>query len=85
MPGDPQDVRATPINSSSIHVVWKPPKSKDQNGVIRGYHIHIQEVSEKVGKISFSLFSQVETNKNFTKFLLIQKIVFNIFINKFLN
>ncbi|XP_051170943.1 tyrosine-protein phosphatase Lar isoform X3 [Leptopilina boulardi] len=47
VPGDPQDVRATPINSSSIHVVWKPPKSKDQNGVIRGYHIHIQEVSEK--------------------------------------
>lgn len=49
VPGDPQEVKATPINSTAIHVEWKPPKSKEQNGVIRGYHIHVQEVGEEVG------------------------------------
>lgn len=48
VPGDPQDVKVTPINSTAIHVEWKPPKAKDQNGVIRGYHIHVQEVREEV-------------------------------------
>ncbi|XP_026300847.1 tyrosine-protein phosphatase Lar isoform X15 [Apis mellifera] len=48
MPGDPQDVKVTPINSTAIHVEWKPPKSKEQNGVIRGYHIHVQEVREEM-------------------------------------
>ncbi|XP_033336425.1 tyrosine-protein phosphatase Lar isoform X4 [Megalopta genalis] len=47
VPGDPQDVSANPINSTAIHVEWKPPKSKEQNGVIRGYQIHLQEVSEE--------------------------------------
>lgn len=48
VPGDPQDVKVTPINSTAIHVEWKPPKATDQNGVIRGYHIHVQEVREEV-------------------------------------
>lgn len=48
VPGDPQDVKVSAINSSTIHVEWKPPKAKDQNGVIRGYHIHVQEVREEV-------------------------------------
>ncbi|XP_017767249.1 PREDICTED: tyrosine-protein phosphatase Lar isoform X4 [Eufriesea mexicana] len=47
VPGDPQDVKVTPINSTAIHVEWKPPKLKEQNGVLRGYHIHVQEVGEK--------------------------------------
>ncbi|XP_077263508.1 tyrosine-protein phosphatase Lar isoform X5 [Temnothorax americanus] len=47
VPGDPQDVKVTPINSTAIHVKWQPPKAKDQNGVIRGYHIHVQEVREE--------------------------------------
>ncbi|XP_076625271.1 tyrosine-protein phosphatase Lar isoform X9 [Colletes latitarsis] len=47
VPGDPQDVKATPINSTAIHVEWKPPKPKEQNGVIRGYQIHVQEVREE--------------------------------------
>ncbi|XP_043504845.1 tyrosine-protein phosphatase Lar isoform X11 [Polistes fuscatus] len=47
MPGDPQNVKVTSINSTAIHVKWDPPKAKDQNGVIRGYHIHVQEVREE--------------------------------------
>lgn len=48
MPGDPQEVKATPLNSTSIHVNWKPPLEKDRNGIIRGYHIHVQEVRDEV-------------------------------------
>lgn len=48
VPGNPQNVTANPINSTAIHVKWEPPKAKDQNGVIRGYHIHVQEVREEV-------------------------------------
>ncbi|XP_032669119.1 tyrosine-protein phosphatase Lar isoform X6 [Odontomachus brunneus] len=47
VPGDPQNVTATAINSTAIRVQWNPPKEKDQNGVIRGYHIHVQEVREE--------------------------------------
>lgn len=48
VPGDPQEVKATPLNSTSIHVNWKPPLEKDRNGIIRGYHIHVQEVRDEV-------------------------------------
>ncbi|KAL5278678.1 PTPRD family protein [Megaselia abdita] len=47
VPGDPQDVIATPLNSTSIHVTWKPPLEKARNGIIRGYHIHVQEAREE--------------------------------------
>lgn len=48
MPGDPQDVKVTPINSTTIKVTWKPPLAKERNGIIRGYHIHVQETKEEV-------------------------------------
>lgn len=48
VPGDPQDVKAVPLNSTSIHVAWMPPVEKDRNGIIRGYHIHVQETREEV-------------------------------------
>lgn len=62
VPGDPQEVTATAINSTAIQVKWKPPKTKDQNGVIRGYHIHVQEVREEVSwrVIDSSKFDQID-------------------------
>lgn len=48
VPGEPQDVKVSPINSTSIHVTWKPPQEKEKNGIIRGYHVHVQEVREEV-------------------------------------
>lgn len=48
VPGDPQDVKATPMNSTTVHVAWRPPNEKDRNGIIRGYHIHVQETREEV-------------------------------------
>ncbi|XP_065084231.1 tyrosine-protein phosphatase Lar isoform X2 [Ochlerotatus camptorhynchus] len=47
VPGEPQDVVAVPVNSTTIKVTWKPPKEKNRNGVIRGYHIHVQEMREE--------------------------------------
>uniref|UniRef100_A0A1B6E7X3 protein-tyrosine-phosphatase n=1 Tax=Clastoptera arizonana TaxID=38151 RepID=A0A1B6E7X3_9HEMI len=47
VPGDPQDVKVHEINSTAIHVQWKPPVEKDRNGIIRGYHIHVQEIKEE--------------------------------------
>lgn len=48
MPGEPQDVRVNAINSTTLHVIWKPPQEKDRNGIIMGYHIHVQETKEEV-------------------------------------
>ncbi|KAK0161669.1 hypothetical protein PV327_008088 [Microctonus hyperodae] len=48
VPGNPQDVTATALNSTTIRVEWKPPRVNDQNGVIRGYHVHVQEVRDEV-------------------------------------
>lgn len=62
MPGEPQDVRVNAINSTTIHVAWKPPLEKDRNGIIMGYHIHVQETKEEVFSfklpiiLSFSIF-----------------------------
>ncbi|XP_073974776.1 tyrosine-protein phosphatase Lar isoform X4 [Rhodnius prolixus] len=46
VPGHPQDVKVRPLNSTAVHVQWKPPAEKNRNGVIRGYHIHVQETKE---------------------------------------
>lgn len=48
VPGEPQDVLAVPVNSTTIKVTWKPPKEKNRNGIIRGYHIHVQEMRDEV-------------------------------------
>ncbi|XP_059098877.1 tyrosine-protein phosphatase Lar-like isoform X3 [Tigriopus californicus] len=42
VPGEPQNVAAQPLNSSSVEVTWDPPSDKDRNGVIRGYQIYVQ-------------------------------------------
>lgn len=47
VPGEPQDVKVNAFNSTSVHVMWKPPLDKDKNGIIRGYHVHIQEIREE--------------------------------------
>ncbi|CAH0729535.1 unnamed protein product, partial [Brenthis ino] len=47
VPGEPQEVKVTAINSTSIHVTWKPPQEKEKNGIIRGYHVHVQELREE--------------------------------------
>jgi len=48
VPGDPQEVRVKAINSTSIRVDWKPPIDKERNGLIRGYHVHVQEIKDEV-------------------------------------
>lgn len=48
VPGEPQDVRVNAINSTALHVQWKDPLEKDRNGIIMGYHIHVQETKEEV-------------------------------------
>jgi Fibronectin type III domain len=48
VPGDPQGVIAKVINSTAINVQWQPPQEKDRHGVIRGYHVHVQEAKEEV-------------------------------------
>ncbi|CAB0009551.1 unnamed protein product [Nesidiocoris tenuis] len=47
VPGHPQDVKVNTINSTAVHVTWKPPAEKNRNGIIRGYHIHVQETKEE--------------------------------------
>ena len=42
VPGEPQNVQARAINSSSVEVTWSPPVENDKNGVIRGYQIFVQ-------------------------------------------
>ncbi|XP_050443629.1 tyrosine-protein phosphatase Lar isoform X3 [Adelges cooleyi] len=43
VPGPPTDVKVQPVNSTTIHVQWRPPSEDQRHGIIRGYHIHIQE------------------------------------------
>uniref|UniRef100_A0A8D8LSC0 protein-tyrosine-phosphatase n=1 Tax=Cacopsylla melanoneura TaxID=428564 RepID=A0A8D8LSC0_9HEMI len=52
MPGPPTDVKLTNVNSTTVHVEWRPPNEKERNGVIRGYHIHVQETKEEGGYLN---------------------------------
>ncbi|XP_054706437.1 tyrosine-protein phosphatase Lar-like isoform X2 [Uloborus diversus] len=47
VPGMPQDVQATAINSTTINVRWKAPANRDRNGLIRGYQIHVHEMNKE--------------------------------------
>ena len=42
VPGEPTNLKARIVNSSTVEVSWDPPVDKDQNGIIRGYQIHVQ-------------------------------------------
>lgn len=42
VPGEPRNVFARPVNSSTIEVRWDPPDDSDKNGQIRGYQIYVQ-------------------------------------------
>ena len=42
VPGEPREVTALPVNSSTILVSWQPPLDTKQNGIIRAYQIYIQ-------------------------------------------
>lgn len=65
VPGEPQDVKVTAINSTSLHVTWKPPSEKEKNGIIRGYHVHVQEVREEVRlSASFIRITYEKSNLN---------------------
>lgn len=66
VPGEPQDVKVTAINSTSIHVTWKPPQEKEKNGIIRGYHVHVQEVREEVRFLTTYL-QKIPNRKIYTK------------------
>jgi len=48
VPGPPTDVKVLPVNSTTIHVQWRPPTEEDRHGIIRGYHIHVQEAKPEV-------------------------------------
>ena len=47
VPGEPRNIQLTAINSTTIKVNWKPPFNKEQNGIIRGYQIHLQELNKE--------------------------------------
>ena len=51
VPGEPQNVRARPVNSSSVEVSWDPPVDNDKNGVIRGYQIFVQPKNVRVIRV----------------------------------
>ena len=38
-------MKANPINSTAVLVEWLAPLHKEQNGLIRGYQIHVQEIN----------------------------------------
>lgn len=59
VPGEPTSVRVSAVNSTTIHVSWKPPSEKDRNGIIRGYHIHVHEVKDEVSAEYFENNMQI--------------------------
>ena len=44
--GVPQSVEAVAVSSTSIRVTWNPPLAKEQNGLVRSYHINVSAVED---------------------------------------
>ena len=45
-------MRLNAVNSTAVHVQWRPPLEREQNGVIRGYQVlymRIDDRAEDVG------------------------------------
>lgn len=55
VPGEPRDVKVTAINSTTVQVEWKAPLNREQNGLIRGYQIHVNEVNRAGDFVSDAL------------------------------
>ena len=47
VPGEPRKVKAEVINSTAVHVSWRPPIERERNGIIRGYQIHYYKVNDR--------------------------------------
>ena len=41
--GEPLNVKAVSVNSTSIRISWEPPRAEEQNGVITSYRITVFE------------------------------------------
>lgn len=59
VPGQPQEVKVVANDTTSLQVTWQPPLDKDQNGIINGYHVYVQELQDQVAtkhKYEMNLF-----------------------------
>lgn len=77
VPGPPTDVKALPVNSTTIHVQWRPPTEEDRHGIIRGYHIHVQEAKPEVDTRSLKMSIDVGTQfltRDFNRFFFIRRL-----------
>lgn len=34
------------LNSTTVHVEWRPPRAKERNGIIRGYYVYYVKVDQ---------------------------------------
>ncbi|XP_014681582.1 PREDICTED: tyrosine-protein phosphatase Lar-like [Priapulus caudatus] len=49
VPGEPRKVRVYTLNSTVVRVEWRNPAERERNGIIRGYHIHVQRLARAGG------------------------------------
>ena len=40
-------MRLEAVNSTAVHVQWRPPLEREQNGVIRGYQVLYMRIDER--------------------------------------
>lgn len=46
VPNEPKRVIVQAVNSTTIFVEWRAPRSKERNGIIRGYYVYYAELDE---------------------------------------
>lgn len=53
----PENVNAMAVTSQSILVLWNPPPSSDQNGVLIGYKILYRVVRDDEGRPTYRVYT----------------------------
>jgi Down syndrome cell adhesion molecule len=50
----PEDIRCSPLTSTSLQVSWQPPPEVHQNGIVQGYKINYEPFNDLSGNIILS-------------------------------
>lgn len=45
----PEDIRCSPLTSTSLQISWQPPPENHQNGIIQGYKINYEPFNDLSG------------------------------------
>lgn len=58
----PENVRCAPLTSQSLQISWQPPPSHHTNGLLQGYKVNFEFMSDVIGGMNDDIDSRKTTD-----------------------